>query len=167
MRPESALLLTGCASGDGNVWGQYYRILKQGFAGSFGDQGVTRDVAAAVPYASLGYRLNGGAESLIVLATDTHGDLLWTSSAHIVLVTHDGRLLRTVGLPHDISGVLPAMGNSLPAPAAVLKGAFTSVRTVDFPDTGIYSVPISLQDDCGGAGDHFHPGAGHSHRAGR
>ncbi len=142
----SVLLLTGCASGnDNNIWGEYFQLLKQGAAGTFGDRAVTRDQAAAIPYASLGYRLNGGPEMMLVLATDTSGDLLWTSAAHIVLLTHDGRILRTVGLPHDISGVSPMMGNSLPAPAAVLKGAFTSIRTVDFPDASRYSVPITCE----------------------
>jgi hypothetical protein len=142
----SALLLAGCASGNENeIWGKYFQLLKQSAAGSFGDRAVTREQAAAIPYASLGYRLNGGPENLLVLATDTSGELLWTSAAHIVLLTHDGRILRTVGLPHDISGVSPMMGNSLPPPSAVLKGAFTSVRTVDFPDSGSYSVPINCE----------------------
>ena len=139
----AALLLTGCASGrDEGIWGQYYEILKQSVAGTLSSHTVTRDQAAAIPYASLGYRLNNGPQMLLVLAIDTSGDLLWTSGSHIVLLTHDGRILRTVGLPHDFSGFAPAMGNSLPAPAAVLKGAFTSIRTVDFPGLGNYSVPI-------------------------
>ena len=142
----SALLLTSCASGESaSVWSDYFQMMKTSMAGGFGKQAVTRDQAGAVPYASMGWRLNGGPQSLIVLATDTNGDLLWTSAAHIVLLTHDGRIMRTVGLPHDVSGVMPAMGNSLPAPAAVLKGAFTSIRSVDFPDLGTYSVPISCK----------------------
>jgi len=140
------LLLTGCASGnDNNIWGEYFQILKQGAASTFSHRAVTREQAAAIPYATMGYRLNGGPEMMIVLATDTNGDLLWTSAARIVLLTRDGRIIRTVGLPHDISGVMPMMGNSLPAPAAVLKGAFTSIRTVDFPDAGNYSVPITCE----------------------
>jgi hypothetical protein len=140
------LLLAGCASADNNnLWGEYFQILKDSVAGTFGDRAVTREQAAGIPYATMGYRMNGGPQMMIVLATDTNGDLLWTSASHIVLLTHAGRIIRTVGLPHDISGVAPLMGNSLPAPAAVLKGAFTSTRAVDFPDTGSYSVPISCK----------------------
>jgi hypothetical protein len=140
------LLLAGCASADNNnLWGEYFQILKDSAAGTFGDRAVTREQAAAIPYATMGYRMNGGPQMMIVLATDTNGDLLWTSASHIVLLTHEGRIIRTVGLPHDISGVTPLMGNSLPSPAAVLKGAFTSTRAVDFPDTGSYSVPVSCK----------------------
>jgi hypothetical protein len=142
----SVMLLAGCGSADNNdIWGEYFQILKDSATGTFGDRAVTREQAAAVPYATMGYRLNGGQEVMIVLATDTHGDLLWTSAAHIVLLTHDGRIIRTVGLPHNISGVMPIMGDHLPAPAAVLQGAFTSTRSVDYPDTGTYSVPVSCK----------------------
>ena len=142
----SVMLLSGCGSADNNnVWGEYLQILKDSATGTFGDRAVTREQAAAVPYATMGYRLNGGQEMMIVLATDTNGDLLWTSAAHIVLLTHQGRVIRTVGLPHNISGVMPIMGDHLPAPASVLQAAFTSTRTVDFPDTGTYSVPISCK----------------------
>ena len=142
----SVMLLTGCGSTDNNnIWGEYLQILKDSATGTFGDRAVTREQAAAVPYATMGYRLNGGQEVMIVLATYTNGDLLWTSATHIVLLTRDGRIIRTVGLPHDISGVTPIIGNSLPAPAAVLKGAFTSTRSVDIPDIGSYSVPLSCE----------------------
>ena len=142
----SVLLLTGCASGDNtNFWREYLQILKDSAKGTFSNQAITRDQAAAIPYASMSYRLNGGQELMIVLATNTNGDLLWTSATHIVLLTRDGRIIRTVGLPHDISGVTPIIGNSLPAPAAVLKGAFTSTRSVDIPDIGSYSVPLSCE----------------------
>lgn len=142
----SILLLSGCGSADNNdIWGEYLQVLKDSAKGTFGDKAITREQAASVPYATMGYRLNGGQEMMIILATDTNGDLLWTSSAHIVLLTHDGRIIRTVGLPHNISGVMPLMGDHLPAPAAVLKAAFTSARTVDYPDTGTYSVPITCK----------------------
>jgi hypothetical protein len=141
-----AMLLTGCGSADNNdIWREYAQILKDSAKGTFGDRAVTREQAAAVPYATMGYRLNGGQEIMIVLATDTSGDLLWTSAAHIVLLTHDGRILRTVGLPHNISGVMPIMGDHLPAPGTALQAAFTSTRTVDYPDNGTYSVPISCK----------------------
>ena len=95
----SALLLAGCAGGDQtSTWGDYYKVLQQSFSQSFGDKAITRDRAAAVPYASMGYRLNGSPEAMIVLATDNGGEELWTSSAHIVIVTRDGRVTRHRGL---------------------------------------------------------------------
>ena len=67
-------------------------------AASFGNGRVTRDQAAAIPYASMGYRLDDGIRALLVLATDANGEQLWTSAAHVVIVTRDGRIVRTVGL---------------------------------------------------------------------
>ncbi len=144
----SALLLAGCASGTAarSTWGQYFEVLQQSFAVSFGDGGsVTRETAAGVPYASMGYRLNGSPQALVVLATDTRGELLWTSSAHVVLVTENGRIKRTVGLPHDLSHLAPARGANMPGPQAGLRGAATIILTADFPDIGSYSAPITCR----------------------
>jgi hypothetical protein len=127
-------VLAGCASSS-NVYSQYLLVLKQ----SFSDTGITLQQAAAVPYASLGYRVDGSRERLIVLASNTGGTLLWTSADHIVLVTRDGRLLRTVGLTHDIAGLAGAE----PLPGAAIAGAFSSKRLADFPDLNRYSVPIN------------------------
>src|ERR1700728_1436833 len=100
----SATLLAGCSSGGSGDYAQYLSLVRQGFSQSFSDSGITRDQAAAIPYASMGYRINGSREALIVLATDTSGDLLWTSQSRVVLVTHDGRVKRSVGLKHDLGG---------------------------------------------------------------
>jgi hypothetical protein len=140
----SVLLLAGCASGDQiSPWGEYYQVLRQSFSGSFGSKAVTRDRAAAVPYASLGYRLNGGPESMIVLATDNGGEELWTSSAHIVIVTQDGSVKRTVGLPHDLGQWTPARGSSLLPPVAALTSPQTVTLLADFPDRGSYSSAVT------------------------
>ena len=59
-----------------------------------------------------------------------------------MLVTREGRLIRTVGLPHNIASVTPTLGAAIPPPGQVLKSAFTSIRSADFPEDGRYSVPI-------------------------
>jgi len=33
----------------------------------------------------------------LILGTDSGGDLLWTSPSHAVIVTRDGRIIRTLG----------------------------------------------------------------------
>ena len=97
------MLLAGCSSSDNNnIWGEYLQILKDSAAGTFGDRAVTREQAAAVPYATMGYRLNGGQQMMLILATDANDEQLWTSSARIVFQTQDGRikLLTTLKLLH-------------------------------------------------------------------
>lgn len=135
------LALAGCTNSNNN-YSQYFQLMRQSFSQPFNNGAVPREQAASIPYASLGYRLNGDRENLLVLATDTNGDLLWTSASHVVLVTRDGRLIRTVGLPRNIASVTPTLSTAMPPPSQVLKSAFTSIRSADFPDDGHYSVPI-------------------------
>jgi hypothetical protein len=135
------LALAGCTNSNNN-YTQYFQLIRQSFSQPFNNSGVPREQAASIPYASMGYRLNGARENLLVLATDTNGDLLWTSASHVVLVTRDGRLIRTVGLPRNIASVTPTLSAATPPLGQVLKNAFTSIRSADFPDDGHYSVAI-------------------------
>jgi hypothetical protein len=118
--------------------------MKQGWAATMGKVRVTRDQAAAVPYASLGYSLDDGNQIMLVLATDTNGELLWTSPSRVVFVTRDGRIIRTLGLPHDLSG-FTTPGGPPPAPAEAIRQPFTSTRQEDFPELGFYGVAVSCQ----------------------
>jgi hypothetical protein len=145
--PALALLLAGgCSSaGSGNTnYSQFYEIVKQGVAASFGKIRVTRDQAAAIPYASLGYSLDGGNQTILVLATDTNNELLWTSPSHVVIVTRDGRIIRTLGLPRDLTGLTTPNGPP-PAPASAVHKPFASTRQEDFPELGFYGVAVSCR----------------------
>jgi hypothetical protein len=126
-------------------YGQLYQLAKQSWTASFGHIRVTKEQAAAVPYASLGFRVDGGNENMVVLATDTGGDLLWTSAAKVVLVTHDGRIVRSVGLPHDLAGLNARDNGGLPPPSAAMKGPVTFVQLEDFPDLGHYGAAVTCR----------------------
>jgi hypothetical protein len=147
MRPIALLpvllLLAGCDSSGPSDYSLYYQAVRQSFSASFGNGShITKDQAAAVPYASIGYRLNDGSEQLLVLATDNGGEQLWTSAAHVVIVTRGGRVVRTVGLPQDVSGVTPQRGLDFLEPAAAGKGNLTNVRVEDLPDIPAYGAAI-------------------------
>ncbi len=137
-----SLLLAGCSADSNSDYAQFWQILRSGAAASFGNQSVTRKQAADIPYASMGWRLDGSNQSIIILATDNNGEQLWTSAARIVIVTHAGRVVRTVGLGHDLGGARPRGSGALAPPAAALKQPFTSTRLVDYPDTGHYGVEL-------------------------
>ncbi len=144
MRPialVAALLLSGCDSTGTSDYSLYYQALRQGISGS--KPRITRDQAAQVPYASIGYRLDDGAEQLLVLATDSGGDQLWTSAAHVVIVTRDGRIVRTVGLAQDLAAATPQKGQQLFSPAAASGGIMTGVRLEDFPSIGVYGAAVT------------------------
>lgn len=138
----AVLLLAGGCSSEGSNWHEYFQLIRQGVSGSFKDQGVTRDQAASIPYASLGFRVNGSQETILVLATDNNGDLVWTAASHVVLLTHGGRVLRSVGLPHDVAGTT-AQGGAVPPLSDALRAPYRSTRTVDLPDMGAYGVSLS------------------------
>ena len=140
------LLLTGCSSADsGNTnYTQFYQLAKQSLSATFGTVRVTRDQAASIPYASMGYSLDGGNQMLLVLATDSSGELLWTGPSHAVIVTRDGRIVRTVGLGHDLAG-LTMRNAAAPSPAAAVRAPFSSIRLEDFPELGLYGTLVSCR----------------------
>ena len=139
----AALALGACSSSRDQLYKQYFQVVKQSFAASFGSQRVSREEAAAIPYASMGYRVDGGPQYLLVLGSDAGGDLLWTAKSQVVIVTRDGRIVRTVGLPHDISAVTPQAGQLLSAPGDALRGAVPGTRVADFPDLPAYGVTLT------------------------
>jgi len=140
------LLLAGCSSGDsGNTnYAQFYQLAKQSLSATFGNVRVTRDQAASIPYASMGFSQDGGNQMLLVLATDSGGELLWTGPSHAVIVTRDGRIIRTVGLGHDLAGLTMPSAAAQPPGAAVL-GSFSSTRMEDFPELGLYGIMVSCR----------------------
>jgi len=140
------LVLASCSSADsgGTDYGQFYQLLKQSMSTSFRKVRVTRDQAASIPYASMGYSLDEGNQMLLVLATDSGGELLWTGPSHAVIATRDGRIVRTVGMGHDLANLTMRNGTA-PAPAAAVKGAFSTTRLEDFPDLGIYGAQVSCR----------------------
>jgi len=140
------LFLAACSSADsGNTnYAQFYQLAKQSLSASFGNVRITRDQAASIPYASMGYSLDDGNQQLLVLATDSNGEQLWTGPSHTVIVTRDGRIVRTVGMGHDLAALTLRNGPA-PAPGAAARGSFTSTRLEDFPELGIYGAQVSCR----------------------
>lgn len=136
------LLLAACSSSGPSDYSQYWEMMKQSVSGTFGKSSITLQQAGAIPYASMGWRLNGGSQNIIVLASDNGGEQMWTSAARIVLVTRDGRIKRTVGLPHDIAALVPRTNEDFKSPAATAKTPGPQQYSADFPDAGIYGAQI-------------------------
>jgi hypothetical protein len=142
-----ALLAAGCSSGrsDNTNYSQFYQLLQQSLKASFGKVRVTREQAATIPYASMGYSQNGGNENILILATDYGGVQLWTSPLKVVIVTRDGRIVRTLGLEHDLSGLTTRGNGTAPTPTAALQAPFASTRLEDFPELDMYGVIVSCR----------------------
>ncbi|HUJ03863.1 MAG TPA: YjbF family lipoprotein [Rhizomicrobium sp.] len=122
-------------------WSELYGAAGQMFSG--GEGGVTLKEAAAVPYASMGVRVGDGPEAMVVLASDSDGQRLWTSAAHIALLTHGGRIVRSSGFAHNLSAVTGT--DPLPAFADPDAGPREVTRQVDFWDMNLFAVTLSCR----------------------
>lgn len=110
-----------------------------------GSSKVTLQQAAAIPYASLGVRVDGGSEFLIVLAMDGPHSKLWTAGKVIALQTDDGRIVRTSGLAHNLSGVNGDLGVPVSPLDALKQKSGKRTLLYDFADLNAYSVKTVCQ----------------------
>lgn len=101
---------------------------------------VTLKEAGAVPYASLGVRVNGGKEVLIVLVTDAPHSRLWTAGKTIALQTDDGRIVRSSGFANNLSGVSGDLGAAVSPLDALRRRDGARTLLYDFADLNAYSV---------------------------
>jgi hypothetical protein len=137
------LLLAGCTStNQSSTYSQYFLLVRKAFTTGLSAQRVTRQQAAAIPYASLGYRVGGGPELILILATDNAGEQLWTASNHVVLMTNGGRVVRTQGLERNMGTTTSASGD-IPPPARARTGPLSYTRLVDFPDLDVYGAALN------------------------
>lgn len=137
----AAISLSACGSQSSSDYSQIFEFAKKSFAGN--EQNITLKQAAAVPYASIGVRIGDSPQQMLVLATDSGDEQLWTSASHIVLSLRDGRIVRTVGLSRDLSDLRLMKSMALKSPRASLSGPVQQTLLADFADLGIYSTPIS------------------------
>jgi hypothetical protein len=107
-RIVASLLFAGALAGCGSDsdFSQMSDIILQGVSSIGGGQGpaIQRDQAAAIPFATLGLRYGSSAQAVLVLATSASGDSEWLGGTQVSFITRDGRIIRTVGLPHNLSG---------------------------------------------------------------
>jgi hypothetical protein len=129
------LLLGACSSEGAGDWLSLYRAARDSWEER--DAPASIEQAAAIPYATLGIRLDEGREQILVLATDDHGERLWTSAARVAITTRDGRIVRTAGFGTDLGGHYANVEG-----AEVWNTPHSYVWTADFPDLGVYSALV-------------------------
>jgi len=135
------IALAGCSSGGGSLsTGSLVNTVKGAFHGT-GTPPITREDVKSIPFASLGYRVGDSAEEMLVLAGKEGGELVWTSSAKITVVTQNGRIVRTIGLQHDLRGLALKDGSAIG-----LEPGATSSWTIRFddPDEATASLSCSV-----------------------
>lgn len=122
-------LLAGCSSEQRGDWTEVYGIFQRAFS----DNAVTYQQAAQIPFASIGVRVGGGSEGILVLASSSANQQLWTAASHVVLLMRQGRIVKTAGLEHNLSDMRLVRGG---------EGQADTVWEADFADLHIYSVLI-------------------------
>jgi hypothetical protein len=129
----TALFLSACA-GDSDV-----ERLGKFLVGTLNGSGekISRERAAAVPYATMGLALGSNPEVLLVLGTAMADQQEWFAGENIFLATRQGHVIRTAGLPYDLGGIRTISANTN-APG----GGPASLFLVDFPDLGIFGAPL-------------------------
>lgn len=120
------------------------------------DEGVpiSRAKVDSIPYASIAAKIGNADKSLIVLGRVNQSELHWITADRISLVTRQGRLVQTAGLPSNLRRTellgpdpLAALGGGrLPAASARLQ------RLVDLEPPQRYGIMIrSAYEDLGPA----------------
>ena len=124
-------LLTACANSDVKQVGDF--VLS-----SFDktQQKVSRERAAAVPYATMGVELGSSAQALLILGTIAQDELDWFAGEQVFVRTRNGRVIRTAGLPYDLGG-LRDLSADLARRGAGSNSAIQQY-SLDFPDLGIF-----------------------------
>jgi len=136
-----ALILSACSSDSTDNWGDLSGALLQVFTG--GGTGVTLQQAAAIPYATIGVRVDGSQEGILALATTNPGDeRLWTSASRIALLIKNGRIIRSAGLEHNLTDARIRAGQP---GAPTWQAGGVSRWEMDFADLNLYSVLVTCQ----------------------
>jgi hypothetical protein len=81
------------------------RTLATALENSFGvASSFDPDYPDKLPYASIAVSIKNNRKALLVLSKVDQGELHWMSADRGVLVTRNGRLIRTVGMPENLAG---------------------------------------------------------------
>jgi hypothetical protein len=134
--------LAGCSSDGGGDWLSMLQAARNTWETR--DAAIGLNEAAAIPYATLGVRVDGGREQILVLATDTSGERMWTAGTAVAITMRHGRIIRTAGFGTDLTGYDGKEGD------AHWLGAHTLTWTADFADLGRYSVPVTCTSQAAG-----------------
>lgn len=124
-----AIGLSGCGESAMRDVGTAFRYLTTGIP----DVPITRAGINKLPYATISAKIGRrGPRSILVLWTDNDGDLMWLSADDAGIITRDGRVIQTVGLPSTIrhtafSGTDPVSGG-----LHRISNAATISREVEF-----------------------------------
>ncbi len=118
------------------------RLLGQSLGVVTGGSSITLAEVTGVPFASVGVRVGSGPQMLLVLATRSGQSTLWTSASHIALEIVSGRIVRTAGLPHNLSATVFSVSDPLDAGLQSLRAPASAKRSLDFEDRNLFGAIV-------------------------
>jgi hypothetical protein len=130
-------LLGGCANDSDLV--QVGRVYASYIGGS--NVKITRDQAAAIPFATMGLELGSNPQALLILGMVATDELNWYAKDQLFVATQRGRVIRTVGLPFDLGALYIPPANPQIPESPMNAGTERLRFSVDFPDLGIFNAP--------------------------
>jgi hypothetical protein len=137
-------MVSGCNAPYGLDYGTIKKVVAIS-AGIEDPPGITLSQASAIPFSSIGYRIGKSSEGILILASKTDGQLLWTSADRIALITAAGRIVKTGGLRWDLSDTVFREPDPLKEIMSLSTTPVQSRRLVDFRDIGKFSVTIATE----------------------
>ncbi|MFQ5535116.1 MAG: YjbF family lipoprotein [Sphingomonadales bacterium] len=110
------------------------------------DQPIDRETVANVPYALVTAKIGKGPRAVLVLHQRNDLDLHWMSADKITLITRQGRIVKTAGLPENIALTIHSLADPLTNSPHELTGPTRFHRTIDVRKaSGYITIPIESE----------------------
>ena len=136
-------LLARCSSDPNSDTAGLTRVLGQSLDIFSGGTSVSLKDVKSTPFASIGVRIGSGAQTMLLLATETGQSTVWTSALHVAVEIRSGRILRTAGLTQNLSGTTFSGSDPLDAGLQKLRAPADVKRSLDFSDLNTYGIAVS------------------------
>ncbi|HXO99238.1 MAG TPA: YjbF family lipoprotein [Luteibacter sp.] len=107
---------------------------------------------AATPYFQLQVNAPGG-QAILILARSAHGQLGWYGAGHDVVVTRDGLVVKTVGLPQNLDDSAFPAANPFRTGLQRLGGPLDYTRRMDWSPGYRYGVLLQARLEPGAMED--------------
>jgi len=144
-------LLVRCSSDPNSDTAGLTRVLGQSLDIFSGGDSVSLKEVRSTPFASIGVRVGSGAQTMLLLATETGRSTVWTSALHMALEIQSGRIIRTAGLIQNLSGTTFSGGDPLDAGVQNLRAPADVKRSLDFTDLNAYGIAVNSTIEPAGA----------------
>ena len=130
------LFIVSCSSVPDNVagnWKYSFETIKGAIFG-YEDYPLTRELVDNIPYASMRLKIGKGSAGLLILETKNDDINTWVSSDEVRIVEKNGQIIRTLGLPNNLTSVRSPETNFLDLVEKTEIKNFKSFISLDNPE---------------------------------